>query len=165
MIHDKWVASFLNLSWCSSPVSKEHLNLVLRGLMLHGWHCCGKLPVFRCRQGQDESGRGHTVYHRPLSKRPDHRLIFHPGILQLTEKKERKKTESMRVATNLRPTCAPLSLGTDKVENHSWDRRSYITLVMQLKKEQTWDFPGGPVVKTLPSTAGGLGSINPWSGR
>ena len=26
--------------------------------------------------------------------------------------------------------------------------------------EKSWDFPGGPVVKTLPSNAGGLGSIS-----
>ena len=25
-----------------------------------------------------------------------------------------------------------------------------------------WDFPGGPVVKTLPSRAGGVGSIPGW---
>ena len=30
------------------------------------------------------------------------------------------------------------------------------------RKEWTWDFPGGPVVKTLPSTAGGAGSIPGW---
>ena len=28
-----------------------------------------------------------------------------------------------------------------------------------------WDFPGGPVVKTLPSNAGGEGSIPGWGAK
>ena len=28
-----------------------------------------------------------------------------------------------------------------------------------------WDFPGGPVVKTLPSNAGGVGSIPGWEAK
>ena len=30
---------------------------------------------------------------------------------------------------------------------------------MYVKSIRTWDFPGGPVVRTLPSSAGGAGSI------
>ena len=33
----------------------------------------------------------------------------------------------------------------------------------EVDKKQ-WEFPGGPVVKTLPSNAVGAGSTNPWSG-
>ena len=29
-------------------------------------------------------------------------------------------------------------------------------------KKMDWDFPGGPVVKTLPSNAGGMGPIPGW---
>ena len=29
----------------------------------------------------------------------------------------------------------------------------------KLKKKNWWDFPGSPVVETLPSSAGGMGSI------
>ena len=31
-------------------------------------------------------------------------------------------------------------------------------MVIEAKFEATWDFPGGPVVKTSPSNAGGVGS-------
>ena len=36
---------------CSSAMSREHLSLVLQGLMLHGWCWYGKLPKFRWGQG------------------------------------------------------------------------------------------------------------------
>ena len=36
------------------------------------------------------------------------------------------------------------------------------SLVSPPIKTQYWDFPGGPVVKTLPSRAGGVGSIPGW---
>ena len=32
-------------------------------------------------------------------------------------------------------------------------------LAWQYPQEVTWDFPGGPVVKNLPSSAGDVGSI------
>ena len=34
---------------------------------------------------------------------------------------------------------------------------------LSLKMNKVWDFPGSPVVKTLPSNEGGCG-FNPWSG-
>ena len=33
---------------------------------------------------------------------------------------------------------------------------------MHLRKDEIWDFPGGAVVKTSPSNAGGAGSIPGW---
>ena len=46
-----WSGLPLPPPWCSSSMSNEHLSLVLRGLMLHGWCCYGKLSMFRWGQG------------------------------------------------------------------------------------------------------------------
>ena len=38
-------------------------------------------------------------------------------------------------------------------------------MVIEAKFEATWDFPGGPVVKTSPSNAGGAGLIPGWRAK
>ena len=38
-------------------------------------------------------------------------------------------------------------------------------MVTEAKFEATWDFPGGPVVKTSPSNAGGAGLIPGWRAK
>ena len=35
----------------------------------------------------------------------------------------------------------------------------FLLLIVGRLKHEIWDFPGGPVVKTSPSNAGGAGSI------
>ena len=37
-----------------------------------------------------------------------------------------------------------------------------LCMSFSFKKDESGDFPGGPVVKTLPSNAGGTGSIFCW---
>ena len=32
----------------------------------------------------------------------------------------------------------------------------------QVYQKESWNFPGGPVVKNLPPNAGGIGSISGW---
>ena len=39
------------------------------------------------------------------------------------------------------------------------------TTICQLEVDQFWDFPGGPVVKTSPSNAGGVGSTPCWRAK
>ena len=39
------------------------------------------------------------------------------------------------------------------------------TTICQLEVDHFWDFPGGPVVKTSPSNAGGVGSIPCWRAK
>ena len=38
-------------------------------------------------------------------------------------------------------------------------------LILSLKYFFCWDFPGGPVVKTFPSNAGGAGSFPGWGAK
>ena len=38
-------------------------------------------------------------------------------------------------------------------------------LTVPIKQSQLWDFPGGPVVKTSPSNAGGAGSVPGWGAK
>ena len=46
-------------------------------------------------------------------------------------------------------------------------KTEYIILreISQSQKGKYWDFPGSPVVKTLPSNAGGMGLIPGWGAK